>query len=99
MKRKYEDHFPLRLPDTTTDVPNHIYHRICLKDPNKAIKGHSYSAPKKYHNSWKKLLDEHILAGRICASSSEYASPALCVPKYCDGGPDLSVPPWWVNDY
>lgn len=28
MKNKYADHFPLRLPDTTTDVPDHIYHRI-----------------------------------------------------------------------
>jgi hypothetical protein len=99
MRCKYEDRFPLRLPDTTTDVPNHIYHRIRLKDPNKVVKGHGYSAPKKYHDSWKKLLDEHLHAGRIRPSSSEHASPAFCVPKYHDGAPDLTVLPRWVNDY
>ena len=28
MKKKNADRFPLRLPDTTTDVLDHIYHRI-----------------------------------------------------------------------
>ena len=99
MRAKNADRFPLRLPDTTLGVPDHIYHRIRLKDPSKPIKGRGYSAPKKYHDSWKKLLDEHIHAGRIRPSSSEYASPAFCVPKYKDGVPDLTVPPRWVNDY
>ena len=54
---------------------------------------------KKYHDSWKKLLDEHLQAGQIWPSSSEYASPAFCVPKYRDGVPDLTIPPCWVNDY
>ena len=65
MKSKYADRFPLRLPDTTCDVPDHIFHRIRLKDPNKITKGHGYAAPKKYHEPWKKLLDEHLQAGRI----------------------------------
>ena len=99
MKKKYEDRFPLRLPDTSTDVPDHIYHRIRLKDPNKTMKGRGYSAPKKYHDSWKNLLDEHLKAGRIRPSSSEHSSPAFCVPKYRNGVPDMTVPPRWVNDY
>ena len=99
MREKYRDRFPLRLPDTTFEVPNHIYHRIRLKDPNKTTKGRGYSAPKKYHDSWKNLLEEHLHAGRIRPSSSEHASPAFCVPKYRDGAPDLTVPPCWVNDY
>jgi hypothetical protein len=99
IRKKYGDRFPLRLPDTTTDVPDHIYHRIRLKDPNKIVKGRGYSAPKKYHDPWKKLLDEHIQSGRIRPSSSEHASPSFCVPKYRDGAPDLTVPPRWVNDY
>jgi hypothetical protein len=99
MRQKYQDRFPLRLPDTTNEVPDHIYHRIRLKDPNKIIKGRGYSAPKKYHDPWKKLLDEHLQAGRIRPSSSEHTSPAFCVPKYRDGVPDLTVPPRWVNDY
>ena len=99
MRTQYDDRFPLRLPDTTLDVPDHIYHRIWLKDPNKTIKGRGYSALKKYHDVWKKLLDEHIHAGWMRPSSSEYASPSFCVPKYKDGGPDLTVPPRWVNNY
>ena len=99
MKSKNADRFPLRLPDTTNDVPDHIFHRIRLKDPNKIMKGRGYAAPKKYHESWKKLLDEHLQAGRIRPSSSEFASPAFCVPKYRDGIPDLTIPPRWVNDY
>ena len=99
MKERYEDRFPLRLPETTNDVPDHIFHRIRLKDPNQVSKGRGYSAPKKYHNAWKELLDEHLHAGRIRPSSSEHASPAFCVPKYRDGVPDLTVPPRWVNDY
>ena len=89
----------MHLPDTTTNVPDYIYHRIHLKDPNKTIKGCGYSAPKKYHDSWKKLLDEHLQAGQIWPSSSEHASPAFCVQKYHDGIPDPTVPPRWVNDY
>jgi hypothetical protein len=99
MKLKYKDHFLLHLPDTTTGVPDHIYHRIRLKDPNQAFKGCGSSAPKKYHEPWKELFDEHLRAGRIRPSSSEHASPSFCVPKYRDGVPDLTVPPRWVNDY
>lgn len=99
MKNKYADRFPLCLPDTTTNVPDHIYHRTQLKDPNRTMKGCGYAAPKKYHDSWKKLLDEHLQAGRIQPSSSEHASPAFCVPKYQNSIPDLTIPPCWVNDY
>ena len=99
MKQEYRDHFPLQLPDTTTEVPDHIYHWIRLKDPNQTIKGHGYSAPKKYHDAWKNLLDEHLQAGQIWPSSSEHASPSFCVLKYWDGVPDLTIPPHWVNNY
>ena len=47
MKQRFRDHFPLWLPDTTNNVPDHIYHWIQLKDPNKTMKGHGYSVPKK----------------------------------------------------
>jgi hypothetical protein len=99
MKLKFADRFPLRLPDSTADVPGHMFHRIRLKDPTKVNNGKGYAAPKKYQESWKRLLDDHLKAGRIRPSSSEYASPAFCVPKYIAGVPDLSVDPRWVNDY
>jgi hypothetical protein len=76
-----------------------MFHRIRLKDPTKVNNGKGYAAPKKYQESWKRLLDEHLMAGRLRPSSSEYASPAFCVPKYIGGVPDLTVDPRWVNDY
>jgi hypothetical protein len=80
-KRTFADCFPQQLPNMT-DLPTHIYHHIHLKDPSKVRAGRGYSAPKKLHNSWKCLLEEHLAAGRIRPSSSEYVSPAFCVPKY-----------------
>jgi len=100
MKTQYADCFPLRLPDTSLDdVPNHIFHRIRLKDPDKITRGRGYSAPKRFLEAWKVLLDEHLAAGRIQPSASEHASPAFCIPKYRNGVPDFSIPPRWVNDY
>jgi hypothetical protein len=99
VKLKFADRFPTRLPDSTDDVPGHMFHRIRLKDPNKVNNGKGYAAPKKYQESWKRLLDDHLKAGRIRPSSSEYASPAFCVPKEIAGVPDLTVDPRWVNDY
>jgi Reverse transcriptase (RNA-dependent DNA polymerase) len=99
MKLKFADRFPTRLPDSTADVPSHMFHRIQLKDPNKVNNGKGYAAPKRYQESWKRLLDDHLKAGRIRPSSSEYTSPAFCVPKEIAGVPDLTVDPHWVNDY
>ena len=100
MKVKFADRFPICLPDTSLDdVPDHIFHRIRLKDPSKVVRGRGYSAPKHWLEPWKLLLDEHLAAGRMQPSSSEHASPAFCIPKSKDGVPDLSVPPRWVNDY
>ncbi|KIJ44948.1 hypothetical protein M422DRAFT_251569 [Sphaerobolus stellatus SS14] len=97
-KVKFADRFPLQLPDTT-DIPKHIFHCIRLKDPNKVPKSRGYTAPKKYHDSWKILLDEHLAAGCIQPSSSKYSSPAFCTPKHLEGMIDLMANPQWVNDY
>lgn len=100
MKEKFADHFPMRLPDTSlAKLPNHIYHRIRLKDQNKVVKGRGYVAPKKYHDAWKDLLEEHLAAGRLRPSSSEFSSPAFVILKMRNGVPDMSIPPRWVNDY
>ncbi|KAF8233038.1 hypothetical protein L208DRAFT_1558800 [Tricholoma matsutake] len=74
MKLKFTDHFPLCLPDSTEDIPSHMFHHIQLKDPAKVNNGKGYAAPKKYQEPWKRLLDDHLKAG--CISSSEFASPA-----------------------
>ncbi|KAG5725083.1 hypothetical protein E4T56_gene10298 [Termitomyces sp. T112] len=82
-KKTYADCFPSKLPRTTDNVVN----------------AQGYSAPKKFHEPWKRLLEEHLAAGRLCPSSSEFASPAFCIPKHRDGVPDFTIPPRWVNDY
>lgn len=98
MRAKYADCFPLRLPDQV-DVPDHIYHRIRLKDPSIVVRKGPYAPAKQNAGPWKELLDEHLRAGRMRPSSSEYSSPAFVVPKRKNGAPDFSVPPRWVNDY
>jgi hypothetical protein len=99
MKLIFADCFPLWLPDNTTEVPGHMFHYIWLKDPTKVNNGKGYVAPKKFQGSWKRLLDKHLKASRMRPSSSEYTSPAFCVPKYKGGVPDLTVNLHWVNDY
>ncbi len=87
------------MPDVVDALPDHIYHRIRLKDPNQVTKQRAYAAPKKYYEPWKRVLDQHLAAGRIRPSSSSYSSPAFCIPKFRDGVPDLTLDPRWVNDY
>ena len=102
MKLKFADRFSLLsfyLLDSTKDIPGHMFHHICLKDPAKVNNNKAYAAPKKYQESWKGLLDDHLEAGHIQPSSSEFASPAFCIPKYIARVPDLTVDPQWVNDY
>ncbi len=43
---------------------------------------------------WHTLLQQHLDAGRICPSLSQFVSPAFIIPKA-----DLQVLPRWVNDY
>ena len=63
MKLKFADHFSLCLPDNTSDVPSHMFHHIWLINPAKVNNGKGYAALKKYQESWKRLLDDHLKAG------------------------------------
>ncbi|KAF9065667.1 hypothetical protein BDP27DRAFT_1424649 [Rhodocollybia butyracea] len=98
MKEKHADMFPLRLPDTV-DLPDDILHRIRLKDPSLITSGRQYRPARKNLESWKRMLDDHLKAGRMRASSSEFSSPAFVVPKHKGHEIDHSVDPRWVNDY
>jgi hypothetical protein len=60
IKIKYANRFLMRLPNPTDHVPGHMFHHIRLKNPAKINNGKGYAAPKKYQESWKKLLDEHL---------------------------------------
>ena len=93
IRTEFEDRFPDDIPHVTR-LPEDVYHRFRLKDPEKVIKCRSYACPKKYRDAWRQLLDQHLAAGRIRESSSEYCSPSFLIPKA-----DPTVLPRWVNDY
>ena len=93
IREQFKDRFPEDIPHVTR-LPDDVHHRFRLKDPEKVIKCRSYACPKKYKDAWKQLLDQHLAAGRIRESSSEYCSPSFLIPKT-----DPTVPPRWVNDY
>jgi hypothetical protein len=77
-----------------SSLPKDIEAEIRLKDTSKTVKPRTYSCPRRYKEAWKRLIDEHLEAGRIRPSDSPFASPSFCIPKA-----DPSVAPRWVNDY
>ena len=91
--KEFGNRFPSDIPHVTR-LPDDVHHRFRLKDPEKVIKCRSYACPKKYKDAWRQLLDQHLAAGRIRESSSEYCSPSFLIPKA-----DPNVLPRWVNDY
>ena len=93
IREEFRDRFPDDIPHVTR-LPDDVLHRFRLKDPEKVIKCRSYACPKKYRDAWRQLLDQHLAAGRIRESSSEYCSPSFLIPKA-----DPTVLPRWVNDY
>jgi hypothetical protein len=93
LREEFRDRFPLRLPDVP-DLPTDVYHRIRLKDANKTIAARQYQSPRKYREAWKRILQEHLDAGRLRPSSSAYASPAFLVPRT-----DPNAEPRLVIDY
>lgn len=93
MRKRFVDLFPDDIPHID-QLPTNVYHRFRLKDPNALIARRQYDCPKKYRDAWKTLLNQHLAAGRIRASSSPYASPSFLIPKA-----DPTALPRWVNDY
>ena len=93
IRGEFEDRFPSDIPHVTRLLDN-IYHQFHLKDLEKIVKCRSYACPKKYRDAWRQLLDQHLSAGRIRESLSEYCSPLFLIPKA-----DPTVLPRWVNDY
>ncbi|KAJ7910178.1 hypothetical protein B0H13DRAFT_613714, partial [Mycena leptocephala] len=65
LKLKHADVFPTRLPDNTDDLPENILHRIRLRNPSITVKGKTYQPARKNLDAWKRILDEHIAAGRM----------------------------------
>jgi hypothetical protein len=71
-----------------------VRHKIVLTDVNAVFNEKQYAYPGKHLVPWRKLLDQHVEAGRIRRSTSQYASPSLIIPKK-----DPTALPRWVCDY
>ena len=50
IREEFKDQFPTDIPHITR-LPDNVYHRFRLKDPEKVIKCHSYACPKKYKDA------------------------------------------------
>ncbi|SGY26736.1 BQ5605_C018g08765 [Microbotryum silenes-dioicae] len=97
LRAEFADRFPTDIPPVAmyeSPVRHHIQLKPGAKKPNK--KG--YRAAHRYQPAWKRLLDQHVTAGRLRKSSSEYASPAFIIPKK-GMEKNESILPRWVNDY
>jgi len=76
------------------DLPTDYMARIKLKDAYQQISNRTYQCPRKYREAFKTLISQHLEAGRIRPSSSQFASPCFIIPKA-----DPTVLPRWVNDF
>ena len=92
-KARYLDLFPPDVPDVA-ELPDDVLMNVKLRDELKPMVAKAYSCPRKYREGWKTLIQQHLAAGRIRPSNSDYVSPAFIVPKA-----DPNVLPRWVNDY
>lgn len=101
---EYANIFPPDIPDVTDDTvqfpaksqsdDSTVRHKIVLTDPNAVFNERQYAYPQKHMASWRALLEQHIKAGRIRRSTSQWASPSMIIPKR-----DLTALPRWVCDY
>ena len=80
LKHEYSDIFPPDIPDTA-ELPDEVLMRIKLRDEITPMVARAYSCPKKYRAGWKTLIEQHLAAGHIRPSNSDYVSPAFIVPK------------------
>lgn len=93
MINEYRDIFPSDIPDTDK-LPDDVLMKIKLRNNVKPMVARAYSCPKKYRDGWKTLIEQHLAAGRIRPSNSDYVSPTFIVLKA-----DPNVLPRWVNNY
>ena len=93
MSEEFPDLFPLELPPVS-ETTSTTRHHLRLIDLTLIHNQRGYAPPRRYLESWRRLLDQHLAAGRLRPSSSPIASPAFIIPKK-----DPTELPQWVNDY
>ena len=102
--RRYHEEAIKEFPDLFADKlpprnqrrinPDAPIHRIELKDPKKTINGRLFALPEKFLNSMIDFLEEHLLAGHIRPSKSQFAAGTWMIPKK-----DPTAMPRVVHDY
>ncbi|SGY11848.1 BQ5605_C011g06292 [Microbotryum silenes-dioicae] len=97
LRAEFADRFPTDIPPVAT-YESPVRHHIQLKPGTKKPNKKGYRAAHCYRPAWKRLLDQHVTAGRLRKSSLEYTSPAFIIPKK-GMEKDESILPRWVNDY
>ncbi|SGY55391.1 BQ5605_C006g04014 [Microbotryum silenes-dioicae] len=96
-RKEFSDRFPADIPPVS-QYESKVRHRIALKPGMKTPRQPTYGTPMRWRAAWRRLLDEHLAAGRLRPSSSEYSLPAFIIPKK-GMDTDPSIMPRWVNDY
>ncbi|SGY43860.1 BQ5605_C001g00071 [Microbotryum silenes-dioicae] len=96
-RKEFSDRFPADIPPVS-QYESKVRHRIALKPGMKTPRQPTYGTPMRWRAAWRRLLDEHLAAGRLRPSSSEYSSPAFIIPKK-GMDTDPSIMPRWANDY
>ncbi|SGY12799.1 BQ5605_C011g06608 [Microbotryum silenes-dioicae] len=96
-RREFSDRFPVDIPPVS-QYELKVFHHISLKPGMKRPRQPTYGTPMRWRAAWRRLLEEHLAAGRLRPSSSEYSSPAFIIPKK-GMDTDPSIMPRWVNDY
>jgi hypothetical protein len=82
--------FPQKIQNESLRVRQKIF----LTNPDAVFNKKQYPYPQKHFFAWRTLLDQHVDAGQLCRSTSQYASPSLIIPKK-----DPTALPRWVCDY
>ncbi|SGY81038.1 BQ5605_C009g05444 [Microbotryum silenes-dioicae] len=80
LRVEFADRFPGDIPPVSM-YKSPVRHRIELKPGAKKPNLKGYQASHRYRAPWKRLIDQHVTAGRLRKSSSEFASPAFVIPK------------------
>jgi hypothetical protein len=91
--QEFADLFPddlLPVSELTSSVRHHIRLTAEATTPNWP----GYPCARRSREAWRRLLDQHLEAGRLRPSSLPYLSPAFIIPKK-----DPCALPRWVNDY
>ncbi|SGY16095.1 BQ5605_C012g06756 [Microbotryum silenes-dioicae] len=96
-RKEFSDRFPADIPPVS-QYESKVRHCIALKPGMKTPWQPTYGTPMRWRAAWRRLLDEHLVAGRLRPSSSEYSLPAFIIPKK-GMDTDPSIMPRWVNNY